>query len=647
MKRNRIIAFVLCLLLALAAVFSIVGCGKDDSAPGGETSGGETSGGETPGGETPALSEGQAISLETSLGNPIGGFGFGDTTFDESWNTTTGTPWQEGERDYPVYAGDPAVLVEEVNGVETAYLYVGHDVTEKEVTSAYTMPEWLCYSSTDLIHWTAESIIMDMTDIPWANNDDSAWASQVIKYEGYYWFLFCTWSKIAGENGDHCIGLAISDSPTGPFECYDTPLVYSSWTNNPVNYNNIDEATRENNLNLAGWNDIDPTGWVTEDGECYIAWGNSNSFMCQVEMVSSTDNGTSYDVELEIVDQSASSAGNIVTTDQPTFYWFESGEIENVADIMRIDLYTQNPNGTAFTEAPYIYARDLTGDGSVDRYYMLYAAGWREALAYSYIDVESPDGLWKDVWNYGNLLMEPTATSNTNHPAIFDFGDKTYIVYHNGSLEYGFGYRRVACIAEVHFDEKGFIEFVPETATGLRGVRSTIWSGDIPVSHVNFLNPQLDTDSTFIYPLQIDMKMWAESLLDDPNDMYWMFTAGKYIPDGADATNYVSIQSENKPGLYISYDLETGKVVISQDSEPIGDPRATVQKKNMTFKTLADENGVGVMFQCAANSEYYLAVVNGELVVSNTATAAQRTFRVKTETSNRSGEFVYNEGRTA
>lgn len=138
----------------------------------------------------PAVSEGEAISLTTSKGNPIGGFGFGDSTFDEDWDTTTGTPWQEGERDYPVYAGDPSIMVvdDPVTGKQTAYLYVGHDVTADKVTTAYTMPEWLCYSSTDLVHWKAESIIMDMNDIPWANNDDSAWAAQVIEYRGYYWF---------------------------------------------------------------------------------------------------------------------------------------------------------------------------------------------------------------------------------------------------------------------------------------------------------------------------------------------------------------------------------------------------------------------------------------------------------------------------
>ena len=112
------------------------------------------------------------------------------------------TAWQEGDSAYAdvlTYGGDPAVMVtkDPDTGVETAYLYVGHDVTTAAVTSTYTMPEWICYSSTDLIHWKTEGIIMDIEDIPWArgqaagNVEPSAWASQVIEYKGYYWFLFC------------------------------------------------------------------------------------------------------------------------------------------------------------------------------------------------------------------------------------------------------------------------------------------------------------------------------------------------------------------------------------------------------------------------------------------------------------------------
>ncbi len=596
---------------------------------------------------TPSEGEGDPVALQKSTGgNPIAGFGVGDETFDRDWRTSSDTDkiWQEGDENFAdvlTYGGDPAVMVvkDPDTNVETAYLYVGHDVTEQKLTSAYTMPEWICYSSTDLIHWKTESIILDIEDVPYAATSyDSAWASQVIEYEGYYWFLFCTYTNpqvLTGENGQQCIGLAVSDSPTGPFECFNTPLVYSSWTN--MSDNGVDAED-------AGWNDIDPTAWVTSEGEMYVAWGNSHSFMCQVEMVNSTDNGTKYNVELEIVDQSVKhDTSEIQTTDDPSFYWFGYNGIEETADIMRIDLYTQNSANNTFTEAPYLYARDTDGDGHEDRYYMFYAAGWREALAYSYVDVDSPDGLWEDVWTYGNRLMDPTSTSNTNHPAIFDFGGKTYMIYHNGSLPYGCGYRRVANITELTFSDTGFVQFAYENSTGLDGVNTKITQNDIPIGHLYTVNSHND----MYYPIDLPTFWKAASSFEHEEDALWELELPKFVPQGESAANYISIQAYNMAGLYLTYDIETGRVYITQDDEKEGTPKSDAQQKCMTFKTLSGENGVGVMFQCVADTNYYLAIVGGELVVTDGATAAQRTFRVQTQTANGSGLYNYNEGAAA
>ena len=609
---------------------------------------------------------GDALNLNKSTGgNPIGGFGIGGSTFDSSW-TTESPAWQEGDPEYAdviTYGGDPAVMVVEENGVETAYLYVGHDITTAAVTSTYTMPEWICYSSTDLVNWTCEGIIMDIEDIPWARGqatgsvEQSAWASQVIEYQGHYWFFFCSWSETAagyvtaGENGNMCIGVAVSDDPTGPFKCYSEPLVYSSWTN--VTDNGTD-------LKDAGWNDIDPTAWVTSEGEFYVAWGNSNSFMCQVKIVETTDsyyavqNGTlekdtSINYALEIVDQSESQGNNLVTidrsTEDPAFYRYGYSNIEQIADIMQIDLWTRNTTNNTFTEAPYLYARDTNEDGKEDRYYMIYAAGWREALAYSYIDVDSPDGIWEDVWTYGNRLMDPTATSNTNHPAVFDFtinGEtKTYMIYHNGSLPYGCGYRRVACIAELEF-RNGYINFVNEYSTGLDGVASKITQDDTPIGHLYTVNSHGDA----YYPINLPTFWKAESSYENgEEDAMWEIEAAKYVPEGEDANYYVSIQAYNMAGLYLTYDLTTGKVVITQDDQRDDTAESDALQARMSFKTVMGENG-GVMFQCVADSDYYLAIIDGELVVTNQATAAQCTFRVQTQIANRSETYAYNEGVT-
>ena len=608
--------------------------------------------------------QGDALNLNKSTGgNPIGGFGIGNDTFDSSW-TTESPAWQEGDADYAdviTYGGDPAVMVVEENGVETAYLYVGHDITTAAVTSTYTMPEWICYSSTDLVNWTCEGIIMDIEDIPWArgqatgNVEPSAWASQVIEYNGYYWFLFCSWAEnstgyvTAGEGGAMCIGVAVSDSPIGPFTCYNQPLVFSSWTNNE------DDSAITNDGNPAGWNDIDPTGIVTDtdgDGteEFYIAWGNSNSFMAQVTMTDSTQyySADGYDVALEIVDQSATEDPDepvaFARTDDRLNAPCYGGDTDNKDsqneddwDIIKLDLWRNNTTNNTFTEAPYLYERTVNGQ---TRYYMIYAAGWREALAYSVSDT-----LWNVTWTYGNRLMDPTATSNTNHPAVFDFtinGEtKTYMIYHNGSLPYGCGYRRVACIAELEF-QNGYINFVNEYSTGLDGVASKITQDDTPIGHLYTVNSHDDA----YYPINLPTFWKAESSYENgEEDAMWEIEAAKYVPEGEDANYYVSIQAYNMAGLYLTYDLETGDVVITQDDQRDGTAESDALQARMSFKTVMGENG-GVMFQCVADSDYYLAIIDGELVVTNTATAAQRTFRVQTQIANRSETYAYNEGVT-
>lgn len=106
------------------------------------------------------------------------------------------------------FTADPAALV--YNG--TVYLYTGHDECP-ERQNRYLMHEWLCFSSTDMVHWTEHPVPLRVTDFQWAQDD--AWASQVIHRDGkFYWYVAVTHKTIPGK----AIGVAVSDSPTGPFK---------------------------------------------------------------------------------------------------------------------------------------------------------------------------------------------------------------------------------------------------------------------------------------------------------------------------------------------------------------------------------------------------------------------------------------------
>ena len=148
----------------------------------------------------------------------------------------------------------------------------------------------------------------------------------------------------------------------------------------------------------SNWNDIDPTVWIETDdagvNHRYLAWGNGKYYVCELneDMISVKDlNG--------------------------------DGKITCGTSKESADIIDRTEGLNAFTEAPWLYRRQ-DGDGKFyGRYYMFYAYGWREQMAYA-----STDNLLDGTWEFGKILMPPAATSNTNHMSVFDFQGKTYFV---------------------------------------------------------------------------------------------------------------------------------------------------------------------------------------------------------------------------
>lgn len=432
-----------------------------------------------------------------------------------------------------LYGGDPAATVIG----DTVYIVAGHDTS---TNNEYNIPEWVIYSSKDMKNWTYHGPIMKATDISWRNDDTSSWASQMIEHNGKYYLYYCTWDKTS--SAKQSIGVAVADSPTGPYTDIGAPLVKGTLT-----------STGE----TSNWNDIDPTVWVeTIDGveHRYLAWGNGIYYMCELneDMISVADTNGSGGLD--------------------------EGDIK-VQYIANAD--------TSFTEAPWLYKRD-------GKYYTFYAAGWREAMAYAV-----SDDLTDNTWLYGGIIMPPTATSNTNHPSVIDFNGKTYFIYHNGMMPNGSGYRRSICIQELTFDENGNVLPLTEMSTGLDGTATTIIdrSGGY-IAHDEFINSYSDED----YPISRSVTV-SES--EDTLNTAWEIVPGLADPSNE---NYVSIQSVNKPGLYIG--IVNNEVVLTQDSTgAMGDV--------LTFKTVEALDGEeGVSFESVANSGVFLTSDNGTATIS-------------------------------
>ena len=185
-----------------------------------------------------------ALLLTTSI------FGIDkDTTF-----TTQGNPVIRYK-----YTADPAALVHDGK----MYIYAGHDECPPP-ENIYVMNEWCVFSSSDMKTWTEHPTPLKATDFSWAKGD--AWASQVIERNGkFYWYATVEHKTIHGKS----IGVAISDSPIGPFkDARGSALITNDMT---TKFTHI------------SWDDIDPTVFIDDDGQAYIFWGNTQCYYAKLK----------------------------------------------------------------------------------------------------------------------------------------------------------------------------------------------------------------------------------------------------------------------------------------------------------------------------------------------------------------------------
>lgn len=187
-----------------------------------------------------------------------------------------------------IYTADPAPMVEG----DTLYLYTTHD-EDVLINDFYTMFDWRCFSTKDMVHWTDHGKIFSLDDIAWA--DDRAWAPQAVKRNEKY-YLYCPVHKI---NGGMAIAVGVSDSPTGPFVDLGHPL--------------IDEGD---------WNDIDPTVFIDDDGQAYLYFGNP-----ELRYVLLNEDMVSYNEEVGIckipmTEESFAKGGHMTGTSYGEGPWF-------------------------------------------------------------------------------------------------------------------------------------------------------------------------------------------------------------------------------------------------------------------------------------------------------------------------------------
>ena len=272
-----------------------------------------------------------------------------------------------------------------------------------------------CFSSDDLVNWKDEGTILDAKSdqVKWANGN--AWAPCIEEKkmkDGSYKYYFY-YSANAGKRKE--IGVAVADSPTGPFVDFGKPIISDS----PVGHGqqiDVDVFT-------------DP-----KSGKSYIYWGNG------------------YMAGAELNDDMTSVKEGTIKVMTP-----QGGTLKDYN----------------YREAPYVFYRKgkyyfmwSVDDTGSPNYHVAYGTS------------SSPLGDIKVAEEPVVLIQDPeNKIYGTAHNSVLKLPgkDQWYIVYHRINKNYlsrdlGPGFHREVCIDKMTFDKKGRIVPVKPTHDGVEPI---------------------------------------------------------------------------------------------------------------------------------------------------------------------------------
>ncbi len=311
-------------------------------------------------------------------------------------------PVEGGNPVIPGFHADPEIMYSNQTG--RYYLYTTTDGTPGWGGYYFTV-----YSSPDLEQWMFEDVVLDLKsdDVNWANGN--AWAPAIIERkegDGYRYYFY--YSGHSPEAGKKQIGVAVSDSPTGPFVDHGEPIVKES----PVG--------RGQQIDVDVFQD-------PKSGKFYLYWGNG------------------YMAGAELNDDMVSIKEKSLTVMTP-----KGGTLETYA----------------FREAPYVFYRGgkyyfmwSVDDTGSPNYHVAYGTS------------SSPLGQIKVAEPCNILVQRPDEKIyGTAHNSVINLpgSDDWRIVYHRINENYidkerKPGVHREVCIDRLEFNEDGTIKPVKPT----------------------------------------------------------------------------------------------------------------------------------------------------------------------------------------
>ncbi len=306
----------------------------------------------------------------------------------------------------PGFHADPEILYSN----KTGKYYIYSTTDGKPGWGGY---DYYVYSSADLKTWKNEGVALDAStdQISWANGNLWAPAAVEVKQKNGSYKYYLYFSARPNDNGRKQIGVAVSDSPTGPFVDLGKPLLAK---NHPGCHGQLIDVDVF----------VDPVS-----NKPYLYWGNS--FMAGAELDPSMT---------KIKDET-------VTVMTP-----KGGSLKDYA----------------YREAPYVFYRN-------GLYYFMWSVDDTRAANYhvAYGTSKSPLGPIEVAKDPIVLIQDPQhEIYGTAHNSVIQIPgtDDWYIVYHRINKDYIHflpGFHREVCIDQMEFNADGTIKRVVPTHAGV------------------------------------------------------------------------------------------------------------------------------------------------------------------------------------
>ncbi|AYN66332.1 alpha-N-arabinofuranosidase [Euzebyella marina] len=312
-----------------------------------------------------------------------------------------------------IYTADPSAHV--FNG--KIYIYPSHDIDAGEafddLGSHFAMEDYHVISMEGVDSEAIDNgVALHVDDVPWAERQ--MWAPDAAYKNGKYYLYF----PAKDYNGVFRIGVAVADSPVGPFKAQPNAIKNSF--------------------------SIDPAVFEDEDGSYYMYFGGLWGGQLQRWRTGhfNPDFPESPTAHIPNDEEPALLPFVAKLTDNMLEFAEKPKEIEIVDE--KGNLLLSGDNERRFFEAAWMHKYN-------GKYYFSYSTGDTHFICYAIGD--NPYG----PFTYSGRILNPVV-GWTSHHSICEVNGKWYLFYHDSSLSKGVTHLRSIKVAQINYRADSTIE---------------------------------------------------------------------------------------------------------------------------------------------------------------------------------------------